>query len=182
MFTIRDVLKSFDGETLRFFMLRTHYRSPFNFSDQLLDDAWTALRRLYTALDGIEVPADDPPIDCTLPPAAAFRVAMDYDFNTPGALAVLFELVNELNRTRSPATASLLRALGGTLGVLQQVPRQFMQSGSGLDEAAIERLIGERAAAKQARNFAEADRIRRELAEQGIELKDSAQGTTWVRS
>ncbi len=181
-FTIRDVLKSFDGETLRFFMLRTHYRSPFNFSDQLLDDARTALRRLYTALDGIEVPADDPPIDWTLPPAAAFRVAMDDDFNTPGALAVLFELVNELNRTRSPATASLLRALGGTLGVLQQVPRQFMQSGSGLDEAAIERLIGERAAAKQARNFAEADRIRRELAEQGIELKDSAQGTTWVRS
>jgi cysteinyl-tRNA synthetase len=181
-FTIRDVLKSFDGETLRFFMLRTHYRSPFNFSDQLLDDARTALRRLYTALDGIEIPADVPPIDWTLAPAAAFRVAMDDDFNTPGALAVLFELANELNRTRSPATASLLRALGGTLGMLQQVPRQFMQSGSGLDEAAIERLIADRAAAKLARNFTEADRIRRELAEQGIELKDSAQGTTWVRS
>jgi len=181
-FTIRDVLKSFDGETLRFFMLRTHYRSPFNFSDQLLDDARTALRRLYTALDGVNTGDTPAVIDWTLAPAAAFREAMDDDFNTPGALAVLFELANELNRTRSVETARLLRALAATLGVLQQAPQAFLQAGSGLDEASIEQLIAERTSAKQARNFAEADRIRRVLAEQGVELKDSAQGTTWVRA
>jgi cysteinyl-tRNA synthetase len=181
-FTIRDVLKSFDGEVLRFFMLRTHYRSPFNFSDQLLDDARTALRRLYTSLDGLSLPTEAGAIDWTDKQAAAFREAMDDDFNTPGALAVLFDLANEVNRTRSLATAGLLRALAGTLGVLQQQPQAFLQAGAGLDESAIAALIAQRAQAKQDRNFAEADRIRRELAEQGIELKDSAQGTTWVRA
>jgi cysteinyl-tRNA synthetase len=108
-FTIRDVLKKFDGETLRFFILRTHYRSPFNFSDQGLDDARTALRRLYTALDGVDLPADNLAIDWAQPQAAAFKAAMDDDFNTPGALAVLFDLANDLNRSRAPATAALLR-------------------------------------------------------------------------
>ncbi len=185
-FTIRDVLKSFDGETLRFFMLRTHYRSPFNFSDALLVDARTALRRLYTALDGIPLPATDATspalIDWSQPQAAAFKAAMDEDFNTPGALAVLFELANQCNRSRSPETAVLLRALAGTLGVLQQAPSTYLQAGSGLDDAAITVLIDARAAAKQARNFAEADRIRQELAGLGIALKDSAAGTTWVKA
>ena len=184
-FTIRDVLKKFDGETLRFFMLRTHYRSPFNFSDQLLDDARTALRRLYTALEGIDLPADHIAIDWAQPQAAAFKTAMDDDFNTPGALAVLFDLANECNRTRSADTAALLRALAATLGVLQQAPRSFLQaalSAGGLDESAIAGLIADRAAAKAAKNFAEADRIRKDLAAQGIELKDSAAGTTWVRA
>ena len=184
-FTIRDVLTKFDGETLRFFMLRTHYRSPFNFSDQLLDDARTALRRLYTALDGITLPADNSTIDWGQPQAAAFKAAMDDDFNTPGALAVLFDLANECNRSRSPIAAGLLRALAGVLGVLQQAPRAFLQAagaGGGLDEASIDGLIVARAAAKAAKNFAEADRIRKELAAQGIELKDSPSGTTWVRA
>ena len=179
-FTIREVLKRYDGETLRFFMLRTHYRSPFNFSDVHLDDARVALRRLYTALDGIEASPGE--VDWSQPQAAAFRDAMNEDFNTPLALAVLFELASELNRTRSAQKASLLRSLGATLGVLQQAPRAYLQGGSAVDEADIDRLIAARAAAKQARNFAEADRIRKQLADMGIELKDSAQATTWVKA
>jgi cysteinyl-tRNA synthetase len=177
-FTIRDVLAKFDGETLRFFMLRTHYRSPFNFSDIHLEDARTALRRLYTALDGVT--PSDTPLDWAQPQAAAFRAAMDEDFNTPVALAVLFELANELNRTRAPDTAAVLRHLGGVLGVLQQAPRAYLQGG--LDPAAVEGAIAARHAAKAAKNYAEADRIRKELAAQGIELKDGPQGTTWVKA
>ena len=181
-FTIRDVLQRFDGETLRFFMLRTHYRSPFNFSEASLDDTRSALRRLYTALDGAGSAVEAATIDWQQPQAAAFRTAMDDDFNTPGALAVLFDLAGEVNRGGSVAAAGLLKALGAVLGVLQQTPRRFLQGGGGLDEAAILQRIEARTAAKAARDFAAADRIRAELAEQGVLLQDSAQGTGWVRA
>ena len=183
-FTIREVLKHYDGETLRYFMLRTHYRSPFNFSDANLDDARSALRRLYTALDAAALPdvtAVPMAIDWAEPAAAKFRAAMDDDFNTPVAVAVLFELAAEVNRSREPRPALLLRALGGVLGLLQSAPREFLQLGSSLDAGAIQVLIDARTAAKVARNFAEADRIRGELAAAGIELRDSAAGTTWVK-
>jgi len=180
-FTIQDVLRRFDGETVRFFMLRTHYRSPFNFSDQVLEETRTALKRLYTALEAAgEVPVL-PAIDWTEPRAAAFKAAMDDDFNAPGAVAVLFDLAAEVNRGRT-ADAAWLKALGSVLGILQQAPRDYLQGGTGLDEAAIQASIGQRAAAKKARDFVLADRIRDELAAQGVELKDTPHGTTWVRA
>ena len=182
-FTLRDVLATTDGESLRLFMLRTHYRSPFNHADALLDDARQALRRLYTALDAVPAAAAEAALDWSQPAAAAFRAAMNDDFNTPAALAVLFELASEVNRSRSAAAAGLLRALGATLGLLQQPPRAFLQGGAGggVDAAAIEQRIAERAAAKRARDYALADRIRAELAAQGVRLDDGPQGTTWVR-
>jgi cysteinyl-tRNA synthetase len=178
-FTIRDVLKSYDGETVRFAMLRVHYRSPFNYSDAGLDDARTALRRLYTALDA--VPPDDTPLDWNQPAAQRFKAAMDDDFNTPIAVAVLFDLAGEVNRTHSAALAGQLRRLGAVLGVLQQVPRAYLQAGAALDDTAVEAMIGERAAAKKAGDYARADAIRQALAEQGIVLKDTPQGTTWFK-
>ena len=179
-FTIRDVLQRYDGETVRFFMVRTHYRSPLNFSDLNLDDARNSLRRLYTALDGMQVP--EVAIDWSQPQAASFKAAMNEDFNTPGAVAVLFELAGELNRTQSLQTAALLKGLGGLLGVLQQTPRSYLQVGSTLDEATIALRIAERSAAKQTRDFAVADQIRKDLLLHGIVLQDSAQGTTWVKA
>jgi cysteinyl-tRNA synthetase len=176
-FTIRDVLKAFDAETIRFFIVRAHYRSPLNYSDVHLQDAKGALKRLYTALQA--VPPADVTIDWTEPMAARFKAAMDEDFGTPEAVAVLFELASEVNRSQSAERAGLLKALGGVLGLLQSDPTTYLQSGAGLDEAAIQAQILARADAKKAKNFAEADRIRNDLLAQGIVLKDSPTGTTW---
>ncbi len=176
-FTIRDVLKVYDAETVRFFVVRSHYRSPLNYSDAHLDDARAALKRLYTALAKV-VPAPVE-VDWREPHAARFKAAMDEDFGTPDAVAVLFDLAGEVNRGGSAETAGLLKALGAYLGLLQGDPEAFLRAGSQLDEAAIARQIAARAAAKAAKNWAEADAIRARLLAQGIVLKDGPQGTTW---
>ena len=176
-FTIREVLAKYKAEAVRFFLVRTHYRTALNYSDVHLDDANQALNRLYTALS--LVPPAEVAIDWTQPYAARFKAAMDEDFGTPEAIAVLFDLAGEVNRTRSAALAGLLKALGGCLGLLQLNPAEFLQAGATLDEATIQALIVERANAKAAKNFQEADRIRQDLLRQGIVLKDAATGTTW---
>ncbi len=176
-FTIREVLGKYDPETVRFFLVRTHYRTSLNYSDVHLDDARNSLKRIYTALDLVKpVPMN---IDWTLPFAARFKSAMDEDFGTPEAIAVLFELATEVNKSRSAELAGLLKALGGCLGLLQGDPEFFLQSGATLDDVTITTLIAQRAAAKVAKNFAEADRIRQELLALRVVLKDSATGTTW---
>ena len=176
-FTIREVLKVYDPEVVRFFIIRTHYRSALNYSDVHLDDAKGSLKRLYTALDLVSPVAMS--IDWANPYATRFKAAMDEDFGTPEAVAVLFDLAGEVNRTKSAELAGLLRSLGAVLGLLQQAPEAFLQKGSGGDAAEILIQIGLRADAKKNKDFAEADRIRHALLAQGIVLKDSSTGTTW---
>jgi len=190
-FTIRTVLEKYDAEVVRFFILRAHYRSPLNYSDQHLDDAKIALTRLYTALRGLDV--IDAKVDWQHPYAVRFKQAMDDDFNTPEAMAVLFDLANEVNKTKSADVVSLLKNLAGVLGLLSRDSDDFLQGksnainanadGAKLTDNAttlnVDDLITKRLEAKKAKNFAEADRIRKELAEAGIILEDTPQGTTW---
>ncbi len=186
-FTIREVLKKYDAEVVRFFILRAHYRSPLNYSDSHLDDARQALSRLYTTLKAVA--AAEAAVDWNEAHAQRFRAAMDDDFNTPEACAALFDLASEVNRHKSAGLAGQLRALAGLLGLLQREPQAFLQatpSGSTekgeLPAERIAALITARAEAKKAKNFAEADRIRSELAAAGVVLEDSAAGTSWRRA
>lgn len=183
-FTIRTVLEKYDAEVVRFFILRAHYRSPLNYSDQHLDDAKSALTRLYTALRGHEVV--DLTIDWQHPQAARFRDAMNDDFNTPEAIAVLFDLANEINKSKALTSVRLLKNLAGILGLLERSPEEFLQgdaahvfAGEALD---IDALIQARLSAKKNKDFAQADAIRKQLAAAGIVLEDSPQGTTWRRA
>lgn len=183
-FTIRDVLEHFDGEVVRFFIVRSHYRSPVNYSDKVLEDAQQALTRLYTALRGVSL-AQESAVDWSNAYAARFQSAMNDDFNTPEAVAVLFDLAGEVNRTKDAGAARLLKTLAGLLGLLERNPDEFLQGGAkaqdGLSAEAIEGLIQERLAARKAKNFAESDRIRDLLSSQGVVLEDGPQGTTWRR-
>jgi len=179
-FTIREVLKLYAPEVVRFFVVRSHYRSALNFSDVHLDDARASLKRLYTALHAF--PPADVSVDWQDAYAARFKAAMDEDFGTPEAIAVLFELAAEVNRTQSAKVSGLLKALGATLGLLQSHPQDFLQAGNEVDEVQIQRLIDARAHAKANKDFAEADRVRKALGDMGVVLKDSAQGTQWERA
>jgi len=181
-FTVREVLKQYRPEVIRFFILSSHYRSPLNYSDEHLDEAGTALTRLYTALRGIDVVDIDVDADFK----QRFEQAMDDDFNTPVALAVLFELARELNKAEDKALlAGTLKQLAAILGLLQDDPEQFLKGGGGqggLDEAEIERLIEARKAAKAQKDWGQADAIRDQLKSQGILLEDVVGGkTTWRR-
>ncbi len=180
-FTIRDVLKKYDAEVVRFFILRAHYRSPLNYSDKHLDDAKQALTRLYTALRGVDVLAK---VDESMASYHAFKLAMDDDFNTPEAVAVLFDLVNAFNKSADLAVGAQLKGLANILGLLARSPEDFMQGGleEGFDASAIEAQITARTEAKKAKNFAEADRIRQELLAAGIVLEDITHGTIWRNS
>ncbi len=179
-FTIRDVLKKYDAEVVRFFILRAHYRSPLNYSDKHLDDAKQALTRLYNALRGVRSDAHYDEQDVA---SINFKDAMNDDFNTPEAIAVLFDLANELNKTRNVEVAAQLKGLASLLGLLNRDPESFLKAGNldSDDVLNIEQLILARTEAKQTKNFVEADKIRQDLMALGVILEDSPQGTSWRR-
>ncbi len=185
-FTVREILARYQPEVVRFFILRAHYRSPLNYSDQHLDDAKRALDRLYTALKGGEAEGVSVEINWNEPHASRFRDAMNDDFNTSDAIAVLFDLANETNKTGSRKDLALMKALGGVLGLLQQNPQQFFQSDRWAEHSPftperVEQMIQQRLVARASKNYGEADRIRKELLNAGIILEDGPQGTTWRR-
>ena len=175
-FTIRDLLKLYDAEVVRFFIVRAHYRSSINYTDRHLDDAKNALTRLYIALKDAEV--KDAGVDWHEPHAKRFKDAMDDDFGTPEAVAVLFELANRVN-SGERQLANQLKALGGVLGLLERDPAAFLQ---GRPERWILDKIEEREHARRRKDYAAADRIRDELLKSGITLEDQGGSTTWRRA
>jgi cysteinyl-tRNA synthetase len=191
-FTVREILQRYRAEEVRYFILASHYRSPLNYSQENLDNSRAALTRLYTALRGLSVVAPDPNERSY---TDAFHAAMSDDFNTPEAIAVLFEIAREINRHRDTADkeaqrlGALLRQLGGVLGLLQSEPEAFLRemagsagaADAGLSDAAIDELIARRLQARADKDWAEADRIRDELDALGILLEDGATGTSWRR-
>lgn len=185
VFTTREILAKLDpvqgGEVVRYFLLRGHYRSEINYTWDTLLDARASLLALYTALR--DVPVAEVALDWSNPFAARFKAAMDDDFGTPQAVAVLHELRGEVQRTRSAELAGVMKALGGCIGLLQADPAAFVQGAAQGDDAAeIDAMVVARNAAKKARDFAEADRLRDELKARGIVLEDGPQGTTWRRA
>jgi cysteinyl-tRNA synthetase len=182
--TIRDLLARYDAEVVRFFIVRAHYRSPLSYADENMDDARHALSRLYTALKG--APPEPEEIDWDEPHSQRFREAMDDDFNTPEAVAVLFELASEVNRSHSQSLARQLRALGGSLGLLARDSEAFLRAATGgrmnqISETEIAALIAERNDARRKRQFRRADEIRDGLLAKGVALEDGPAGTTWRR-
>jgi cysteinyl-tRNA synthetase len=178
-FIVRDVLKHYDAEVVRFLLLRSHYRSPLNYSGANLDDAKQALTRLYTALR--DHPAADGEVDWSEPHAKRFKAAMDDDFGTPEAVAELHQLANAAFQG-DPRASSQLKALGGVLGILQRDANAFLRAApAGVDEAWVNERIGARQAARKAKDFAAADRIREELLDRGIVLEDKGSATSWRR-
>lgn len=184
-FTIRDVLAEYDAETVRFFLVSSHYRSQLNYSKDNLDQARAGLERLYTALRDVATVAFDE--EAARPYVERFTAAMDDDFNVPEALPVLYDLARETHRAEEESTAAkhaaTLRHLGGILGLLQQTPDAFLQGGAGdaIDPAAVEALIKQRNDARAAKDWAAADAARDQLTALGIELEDTPQGTRWRR-
>ena len=185
-FTVREILKHYRGEEVRYFVLASHYRSPLNYSDQLLDSARAALTRLYNSLRGLDAVAGIEDHDYT----PRFRSAMDDDFNTPEALAVLFDLASHINRARdadiAQATrlASILKTLANVLGLLDADPDEYLQSGVAAegDNELIETLVEQRLQARRDKNWVEADRIRDKLQAMGVELEDKGGNTSWRRA
>ena len=187
-FTIRGVLESYDGETLRYFIMSSHYRSPLNFSDENLNNAKASLTRLYTAIRGLgasDIAMDE--ISQRFDFETRFNAALDDDFNTPIALSILFELAKAVNSARDEdadlanALAQLLIKLGGYIGILQTDAQAFLTQGVALSDAEINEKIATRDQARADKDFALSDQIRDELTELGIVLEDSVTGTTWRR-
>jgi cysteinyl-tRNA synthetase len=188
-FTVREVLDRYEPEAVRFFILSSHYRSPLNYSDQHLDQARSSLARLYLALRGLDATAAVDASEDEGGYRARFESAMDDDFNTAGALAVLFDLAGDINRARAEGRdgeaqrlGAVMRALGAVIGILQQDPEGYLRGGDAAgDDAWIEDLIARRVEARRNRDWAESDRIRDELDAKGVLLEDGPQGTSWRR-